>query len=222
MDGSIFLFRYLLQSAPNPWFGQETKHCFGPRKRREWARLLLLHTSLFLRAPSACASRAIGALLSSYFFIGGFGWTSPFFPNENGKGCITSRCRFVFRPKWDGELVTSVPSSLWKESRPGPARVVPTTDGEHLSIRSRAVTGSPITPKANFHSPNPGSSRVVIVDSYKDMESTVDVSDSTLSFVACIPICVATDSVSYVSGARKTAFGLPTLLMATFRPPNDL
>ena len=41
----------------------------------------------------------IGALLSSYFFIGGFGWTSPFFPNENGKGCITSRCRFVFRPK---------------------------------------------------------------------------------------------------------------------------
>lgn len=63
------------------------------------AKLLLLHTSLFLRAPSACASRAIGALLSSYFFIGGFGWTSPFFPNENGKGCITSRCRFVFRPK---------------------------------------------------------------------------------------------------------------------------
>ena len=53
----------------------------------------------FLRARSACASRAIGALLSSYFFIGGFGWTSPFFPNENGKGCITSRCRFVFRPK---------------------------------------------------------------------------------------------------------------------------
>ncbi|KAG6467783.1 hypothetical protein ZIOFF_074293 (mitochondrion) [Zingiber officinale] len=78
----------------------------------------------------------------------------------------------------------------------GPARVVPTTDGEHLSIRSRAVTGSPITPKANFHSPNPGSSRVVIVDSYKDMESTVDVSDSTLSFVACIPIRVATDSWS--------------------------
>lgn len=102
-----------------------------------------------------------------------------------------------------------------------PARVVPTTDGEHLSIRSRAVTGSPITPKANFNSPNLGSSRVVIVDSYKDMESTVDVSDSTLSFVACIPIRVATDSVSYVSG-RKTAFGLPTLLMATFRPPNDL
>lgn len=52
-----------------------------------------------LRARSACASRAIGALLSSYFFIGRFGWTSPFFTNENGKGCITSRCRFVFRPK---------------------------------------------------------------------------------------------------------------------------
>ena len=55
--------------------------------------------NFFLRARFACASRAIGALLSSYFFIGGFGWTSPFFPNENGKGCITSRCRFVFRPK---------------------------------------------------------------------------------------------------------------------------
>lgn len=37
----------------------------------------------------------------------------------------------------------------------GPARVVPTTGGEHLSIRSRAVTGSPFfTPKANFNSPN--------------------------------------------------------------------
>ncbi|CAA7053459.1 unnamed protein product [Microthlaspi erraticum] len=54
--------------------------------------------------------------------------------------------------------------------RPVPARVVPTTGGEHLSIRSRAVTGSPITPKANFNSPNQGSSRVVIVDSTKDIE----------------------------------------------------
>ncbi|KAI3476535.1 hypothetical protein L1887_61894 [Cichorium endivia] len=53
---------------------------------------------------------------------------------------------------------------------PGPARVVPTTGGEHLSRRSRTVTGSPITPKANFNSPNQGSSRVVIVDSYKDIE----------------------------------------------------
>lgn len=121
------------------------------------------------------------------------------FPPQMRWGIASRLCPFIFRP----------------------ARVVPTTDGEHLSIRSRAVTGSPITPKANFNSPNLGSSRVVIVDSYKDMESTVDVSDSTLSFVACIPIRVATDSVSYVSG-RKTAFGLPTLLMATFRPPNDL
>ncbi|KAL8102163.1 hypothetical protein AgCh_026889, partial [Apium graveolens] len=40
------------------------------------------------------------------------------------------------------------------ESRPGPARVVPTTGGEHLSIRSRIVAGSPITFKANFNSPN--------------------------------------------------------------------
>ena len=55
-------------------------------------------TLLYFSVPLP-PSRAIGALLSSYFFIGGFGWTSPFFPNENGKGCITSRCRFVFRPK---------------------------------------------------------------------------------------------------------------------------
>ena len=33
------------------------------------------------------------------FFIGRFGWTSPFFPNSNRKGCLTSRCRFVFRPQ---------------------------------------------------------------------------------------------------------------------------
>jgi hypothetical protein len=52
----------------------------------------------------------------------------------------------------------------------GPARVVPTTDGEHLSIRSRAVTGSPLPLEANFNSPNPGSSRVVIVNLYKDIE----------------------------------------------------
>ncbi|KAI5664359.1 hypothetical protein M9H77_23682 [Catharanthus roseus] len=56
------------------------------------------------------------------------------------------------------------------ESKPSPARVVPTTSGEYLSIRSRAVTGSPITPKANFNSPNQSSSRVMIVDSYKDID----------------------------------------------------
>ncbi|KAF3773495.1 hypothetical protein EJ110_NYTH47820 [Nymphaea thermarum] len=50
------------------------------------------------------------------FFIGRFGWTSPFFPNSNRKGCITSRCRFVFRPQWDGEFLTSVPSSFLKEA----------------------------------------------------------------------------------------------------------
>lgn len=51
-----------------------------------------------------------------------------------------------------------------------PVRVVLTTDGEHLSIRSRAVTGSPLPLEANLNSPNPGSSRVVIVDLYKDIE----------------------------------------------------
>ena len=38
-------------------------------------------TLIFLRARSAFASRAIGAFLSSLFFIGRFGWTSPFFTN---------------------------------------------------------------------------------------------------------------------------------------------
>ncbi|KAK8925778.1 hypothetical protein KSP39_PZI018644 [Platanthera zijinensis] len=101
-------------------------------------------------------------LFSSSFFIGRFRWTSPFFPNENGKGCITSRCQFVFRPKLDRERFA--PMSLHLSE--SPARIIPTTDGEHPSIR--AVTWSPITPKANFNSPTLGSSRVVIVDSYKD------------------------------------------------------
>lgn len=59
------------------------------------------------------------------FFIGRFGWTSPFFPNSNFKGCLTSRCRFVFRPQWDGELVTPYWDFLalnLSESRPGSRR----------------------------------------------------------------------------------------------------
>jgi hypothetical protein len=52
---------------------------------------------------SACASRAIGALLSSYFFIGRFGWTSPLFPNEKGKGLshIEMSIRFPPQMRWD-------------------------------------------------------------------------------------------------------------------------
>lgn len=114
-----------------------------PRKRREWARL---PTSFFDLCPFR-TSRAIGALfVLLLFFIGRFGWTSPFFPNSNGKGCLTSRCRFVFCPQWDGELVTPYLFRVWPWIflNRGPARVVPTTGGEHLSIRSRAVTGSPI------------------------------------------------------------------------------
>uniref|UniRef100_A0A7N0UL45 Secreted protein n=1 Tax=Kalanchoe fedtschenkoi TaxID=63787 RepID=A0A7N0UL45_KALFE len=35
------------------------------------------------------------------FFIGWFGWTSPFFPNKNRKGCLTSRCLFFPPPmRW--------------------------------------------------------------------------------------------------------------------------
>lgn len=77
-------------------------------------------------------------------------------------------------PNEMGNLEPPIFTFFWalhlSESKPGPARVVPTTGGEHLSIRSRAVTGSPIRPKANFNSPNQGSSRVVIVDSYKGIE----------------------------------------------------
>lgn len=56
-----------------------------------------------LRARSACASRAIGALLSSYFFIGRLGWTSPFFPNENkwkGLYHIEMSIRFPPQMRW--------------------------------------------------------------------------------------------------------------------------
>ncbi|KAK4263457.1 hypothetical protein QN277_028857 [Acacia crassicarpa] len=73
-----------------------------------------------------------------------------------------------------GNLEPPILTFVWtlhlSELRLGPAHVVPTTGREHLSLRSRAVTGSPITPKANFNSLNQGSSRVVIVDSYKDIE----------------------------------------------------
>ncbi|OEL15203.1 hypothetical protein BAE44_0023778, partial [Dichanthelium oligosanthes] len=63
-------------------------------------------------------------LLSSYFFIGGFGWTSSFFPNENGKGYITSRCRFVFLPQMRWGISHLCPFIFMKgiEARPGSHR----------------------------------------------------------------------------------------------------
>uniref|UniRef100_A0A3Q7IUU8 Uncharacterized protein n=1 Tax=Solanum lycopersicum TaxID=4081 RepID=A0A3Q7IUU8_SOLLC len=73
---------------------------------------------------------------------------------------------------------------LYHVDIPVPARVVPKAGREHLSIRSRAVTGSPITPKVNINSPNQ----------------------------ACIPIRVATDSVSYLFGAWRNAFVPPNIL----------
>ncbi|KAI5653718.1 hypothetical protein M9H77_30905 [Catharanthus roseus] len=101
-----------------------------------------------------------------------------------------------------GNLEPPIYTFFWaldlSESKPGLARVVPTTGGEHLSIRLCAATGSPIRPKATFNSPNRGSSRVV----------SRQLMYQTLSFVASIPIRVAIDSVSYVSGAQRTAFGL--------------
>ena len=127
-------------------------------------------TQIFLRARSACASRAIDALLSSYSSLDGSDGLRRSFPTKIEK-VLQNEMSIRFPPpmRWgifNPLFILLGPSSFW----PGPARVVPTTGGEHLSIRSRAVTGSPITPKANFNSPNQGSSRVVIVDSYKDIE----------------------------------------------------
>ena len=130
-------------------------------------------TLLFLRARSACASRAIGALLSSYSSLDASDGLRRSFPTQIEKAVSHRDVDSFSAPN---EMGNFEPLFLYflalhlSESRPGPARVVPTTGGEHLSIRSRAVTGSPITPKANFNSPNQGSSRVVIVDSYKDIE----------------------------------------------------
>ena len=62
------------------------KHCFGPIKRGQGGGSggLPGGTFSFLRARSACASRAIGAypLIHRTVFPG---WTSPLFPNPNGK-----------------------------------------------------------------------------------------------------------------------------------------
>ena len=133
-------------------------------------------TLIFLRACSACASRAIGALLSSYSSLDGsvrmdFAVLSQL--KKKRLYHIEMSIRFPPPMRWgicNPLFILYFLALHLSESRPGPARVVPTTGGEHLSIRSRAVTGSPITPKANFNSPNQGSSRVVIVDSTKDFE----------------------------------------------------
>lgn len=127
-------------------------------------------TLIFLRARSACASRAIGALLSSYSSLDGSDGLRRSFPTKIERAVSHRDVDSFSAPNEMGNFMIYKRSLHLSESRPGPARVVPTTGGEHLSIRSRAVTGSPITPKANFNSPNQGSSRVVIVDSYKDIE----------------------------------------------------
>ena len=106
MDLSLFRFIYISFACQIlDFFFQETKHCFGPgsegnelgsfshnsSKANELKWCFLVAPSWFLRAASACASRAIGALLSSYFFIGRFGWTSPLFPNEKGERAFSHR-----------------------------------------------------------------------------------------------------------------------------------
>lgn len=142
------------------------KHCTALGPGSEGNELgCFSSTLIFIRARSACASRAIGALLSSYSSLDGSDGLRRSFPTKIEKAVSHRDVDSFSAPNEMGPL-----SLHLSESRPGPARVVPTTGGEHLSIRSRAVTGSPITPKANFNSPNQGSSRVVIVDSYKDIE----------------------------------------------------
>jgi hypothetical protein len=149
------------------------KHCTALGPGSEGNELgCFSSTLIFLRARSACASRAIGALLSSYSSLDGSDGLRRSFPTKIEKAVSHRDVDSFSAPNEMGDLSPYLDflALHLSESRPGPARVVSTTGGEHLSIRSRAVTGSPITPKANFNSPNQGSSRVVIVDSYKDIE----------------------------------------------------
>ena len=128
-------------------------------------------TLLFLWSHSTCALRSVGALLSSYSSLEGSDGLRRSFPTKIKR--VVSR-RHVGSFSAPNEMGNFSPLfRFWalhlSKSRPVPARVVPKAGREHLSIRSRAVTGSPITPKVNINSPNQGSSRVVLVDSYKDI-----------------------------------------------------
>jgi len=108
----------------------------------------------FIRAPFACASRAIGALLSSYSSLDGSDGLRRSFPTKIEKAVshrdVDSFSALNEMGNFEPPIYTFGPFIFLNL---GPARVVPTTGGEHLSIRSCAVTGSPITPKANFNSP---------------------------------------------------------------------
>eukprot|EP01018_Ginkgo_biloba_P040775 Gb_18121 [translate_table: standard] len=95
---------------------------------------------------SACASRAIGALLS-YYLLDGFPRSDRprrYFPTQMEKA--------VSHRDVDSFLVPVIsylcPFIHIDELIQGSVRVVPATGGEHLSIRSRAITGSLITPRA--------------------------------------------------------------------------
>ncbi|KAK8499230.1 hypothetical protein V6N12_076080 [Hibiscus sabdariffa] len=94
----IFLSTVLLEAPLSPL---NKKDCTALGPGSEGNELgCFSSTLIFLRARSACASRAIGALLSSYSSLDDSDGLRRSFPTKiNRKGCITSRCRFVFRPQ---------------------------------------------------------------------------------------------------------------------------
>jgi len=104
-------------------------------------------TLLFFCVRSACA------LLSSYSSLDGLDGLRRSFPTKIEKAVSHRDVDSFSALNEMGNLKPPIYEDFWalylSELRPGPARVVPTTGGEHLSIRSCAVTGSPITPKAN-------------------------------------------------------------------------
>ena len=86
------------------------------------------------------ARNAIGALLSSYSSLDGSDGLRRSFPTKIEKVGYKPRDVDSFSaPNEMGNFPYLDFRALHlSESRPGPARVVPTTGGEHLSIRSRA------------------------------------------------------------------------------------
>ena len=105
-------------------------------------------TLLFICVRSACA------LLSSYSSLDGLDGLRRSFPTKIEKAVshrdVDSFSALNEMGNFEPPIFTFWPFIF---QHLGPARVVPTTGGEHLSIRSCAVTGSPITAKANFNSP---------------------------------------------------------------------
>jgi hypothetical protein len=98
MDLSLFRFISLLLAKSLIYFFQETKHCFGPGS--EGKELGFFSPLLYFSAPLLHALRAPLALCSPLISsLDGSDGLRRYFPTKKGKGFLTSRCRFVFRPK---------------------------------------------------------------------------------------------------------------------------